>query len=55
VKLDVAEGLSGAADGQLIFGGAVGVVECRFRGAAFAIAAQVLDGQRSVQSALACG
>ena len=52
MKLDVAEGLSGALDGQLVLGGAVGVVERRLGGAALGDASQILDGQRGVEAAL---
>ena len=55
MKLDVAEGLSGTLDGQLVLGGAVGVVECRLRGAPFGDAPQILDGQRGIQAPLARG
>jgi hypothetical protein len=52
VKLDVAEGLSGTFEGQLVPGGAVGVVERGLWGAALADAPQIVDGQRSIQPTL---
>jgi hypothetical protein len=51
VKLDVPEGLPGALDGQLVLGGAVGVVERRLGRAAFGDASQVFDGERGVEAA----
>ena len=55
MKLDVAEGLSRALDGQLVLGRAVGVVERRLGGAPFGDASQILDGERGVEAALGRG
>ncbi len=51
VELQVGEGASGAGQGDLGFGGAVGVVECGFRRASLGDAAQVADGQGGIQPA----
>jgi len=51
VELDVAEGLAGAAQGDLTLGGAVGVVEGRGRSAALGDLAQVPGGQCGVEAA----
>jgi hypothetical protein len=50
VKLDVSEGLPGTAQRQLLLGGAVGVVERRFRGAPLGDSPQIFDRQRGVES-----
>ena len=58
VKLDVAERLPGPGQRQLLLGGAVGVVERRFRRAALGDSAQVVDGQRRLEPrlvGLSCG
>ena len=51
MELDVAEGLAGAAQGDLTLGGAVGVVEGRGRSAALGDLAQVPGGQCGVEAA----
>lgn len=52
MKFDVAEGLSGAFDGQLVFGRAIGVVERGLRGAPLGDAPQVFDGVGGVEPPL---
>ena len=52
VKLDVAERLSGPGQRQFLFGGAVGVVERGFRGAALGDSPQILDRQRGIEPPL---
>jgi hypothetical protein len=52
MKFDVAEGLSGTLDGQLVLGPAVGVVERRPGGTPLRHAPQIFDRQRGVQTPL---
>jgi hypothetical protein len=49
VKLDVAKGLPGPGQRQLLFGGAIGVIERRFWCAALGNSPQILDGERRIQ------